>query len=73
MTHPAAKGERFIATSGDIMSMLAIAAVLLASPSTMCLLEPIDTVTVTVDDDYLGAVMTDIGTRRGQIIGSFAA
>ncbi len=45
----------------------------LASPATMCLLEPIDTVTVTVDDDYLGAVMTDIGTRRGQIIGSFAA
>jgi len=28
MTHPAARGERFIATSGDIMSMLAIAAVL---------------------------------------------
>jgi len=28
MTHPAAKGERFIATSGDIMSMLAIATVL---------------------------------------------
>ena len=28
MTHPAAKGERFIATSGDIMSMLAIAVVL---------------------------------------------
>ena len=28
MTHPAAKGERFTATSGDIMSMLAIAAVL---------------------------------------------
>ena len=30
MTHPAAKGERFIATSGDIMSMLAIAQVLRA-------------------------------------------
>jgi nucleoside-diphosphate-sugar epimerase len=28
MTHPAARGERFIATSGDIMSMLAIATVL---------------------------------------------
>ena len=28
MTHPAAKGERFIATSGDIMSMLDIAVVL---------------------------------------------
>jgi elongation factor G len=45
----------------------------MASPSTMCLLEPIDTVLVTVDDEYLGAVMTDIGTRRGQIIGSFPA
>jgi elongation factor G len=42
----------------------------MASPSTMCLLEPIDTVRVTVDDEYLGAVMTDVGTRRGQIIGS---
>jgi dihydroflavonol-4-reductase len=28
MTHPAAKGERFIASSGDIMSLLAIARVL---------------------------------------------
>ena len=28
MTHPAARGERFIASSGDIMSMLAIARVL---------------------------------------------
>ena len=45
----------------------------MASESTMCLLEPIDTVTVTVDDDYLGAVMTDIGTRRGQILGSAPA
>lgn len=45
----------------------------LASPSTLCLLEPVDTVTVTVDDEYLGAVMTDIGTRRGQIIGSAPA
>ena len=45
----------------------------MASPQSMCLLEPIDTVTVTVDDEYLGAVMTDIGTRRGQIIGSAPA
>jgi dihydroflavonol-4-reductase len=28
MTHPAARGERFIANAGDIMSMLAIARVL---------------------------------------------
>jgi elongation factor G len=45
----------------------------MASPTTMCLLEPIDTVTVTVDDEYLGAVMTDIGTRRGHILGSSPA
>lgn len=42
----------------------------LASPSTMTLLEPIDIVRVTVDDDYLGAVMTDVSTRRGQIVGT---
>jgi elongation factor G len=38
--------------------------------ATMGLLEPIDAVLVTVDDDYLGAVMTDVSTRRGQIVGS---
>ncbi|MBM6403924.1 elongation factor G [Phycicoccus sp. CSK15P-2] len=42
----------------------------LASPATLCLLEPIDTVHVTVDDEHLGAVMTDVSTRRGQILGS---
>lgn len=42
----------------------------LASPSTMTLLEPIDIVRVTVDDEYLGAVMTDVSTRRGQIVGT---
>ncbi len=45
----------------------------LASPATMTLLEPIDTVRVTVDDDYLGAVMTDVSTRRGQIVGTESA
>jgi len=45
----------------------------MASPKTIALLEPIDTVQVTVDDEYLGAVMTDVGTRRGQIIGSHQA
>lgn len=45
----------------------------MASTATVCLLEPIDTVSVTVDDEFLGAVMTDIGTRRGQIIGSTQA
>lgn len=45
----------------------------MATPTTMCLLEPIDTVTVTVDDDYLGAIMTDVSTRRGQIVGTAPA
>jgi elongation factor G len=36
----------------------------------MALLEPIDTVRVTVDDEFLGAIMTDASTRRGHIMGS---
>src|SRR6185436_14406006 len=39
---------------------------LAASP---CLLEPIYTVTVTVPEDYLGAIMGDLSSRRGQILG----
>ncbi len=34
------------------------------------LLEPVDLLTVTVDDDYVGAVMTDVQGRRGRIQGS---
>lgn len=34
------------------------------------LLEPIDLLTVTVADDYVGAVMTDVQGRRGRIQGS---
>jgi elongation factor G len=33
------------------------------------LLEPIYTVTVTVPEDYVGAIMGDLSARRGQIIG----
>lgn len=37
------------------------------------LLEPVDTVTVTVAEEYLGAVMTDMSTRRGRILGTDSA
>ncbi|HET6693069.1 MAG TPA: elongation factor G-like protein EF-G2, partial [Pedococcus sp.] len=68
-------GKAHSVDSSDIAFQTAAGIALreMASPQTMCLLEPIDTVTVTVDDEYLGAVMTDIGTRRGQIIGSAPA
>lgn len=44
-----------------------------ATPSTIALLEPMDQVTVTVNDEYLGAVMTDLGNRRGQVLGTDSA
>ncbi|MDR0847544.1 MAG: elongation factor G-like protein EF-G2 [Propionibacteriaceae bacterium] len=43
-----------------------------SKPGAVALLEPIDTVTVTVDDQYMGAVMTDISGRRGQVLGTDA-
>jgi elongation factor G len=43
-----------------------------ASRQTVALLEPIDEVRVSVADEYLGAVMTDLGNRRGQVLGTDA-
>ncbi len=65
-------GKAHSVDSSDVAFQTAAALALkeMASTTTMALLEPIDTVEVTVDDDYLGAIMTDVGTRRGQIIGS---
>ena len=41
-----------------------------ATPKTVVLLEPIDEVTVSVGDEYLGGVMTDLSNRRGQLLGT---
>ncbi len=44
-----------------------------ANKSIVALLEPIDEVTITVGEEYMGAVMTDISGRRGQMLGSDSA
>ena len=41
-----------------------------ANEATVSLLEPIDTVDVTVADDHLGAVMSDLRGRRGHVLGT---
>ncbi len=41
-----------------------------AKPGAATLLEPVDLLTVTVADDHVGAVMTDVQGRRGRILGS---
>jgi len=43
-----------------------------ATPKTVALLEPLDRVTVVVGEEYLGAVMTDLTGRRGQLLGTDA-
>jgi len=40
------------------------------STETVTLLEPVDSISVVVADEYVGAVMTDLQTRRGRVIGT---
>lgn len=42
----------------------------MASADVMTLLEPIDQVSVVVDSEHVGAVLTDLGSRRAQILGT---
>ena len=41
-----------------------------ASAQTVTLLEPVESVSVVVADEYVGAVMTDLQMRRGRVIGT---
>ncbi|GAB2497664.1 elongation factor G-like protein EF-G2 [Nocardiopsis aegyptia] len=44
-----------------------------ATAAKLSMLEPVDEVTVEVDESYLGAVMSDLSARRGRVVGTEAA
>jgi elongation factor G len=44
-----------------------------AASSKLAVLEPVDVVTVEVDDTHLGAVLSDLSARRGRVVGTEAA
>ncbi|WP_369046218.1 elongation factor G-like protein EF-G2 [Sinomonas sp. P10A9] len=44
-----------------------------ASAARIQLLEPVSTVTISVPDDYVGAVMSDLSARRGRLTGTVSA
>ncbi|WP_150252892.1 elongation factor G-like protein EF-G2 [Nocardiopsis deserti] len=44
-----------------------------AAAARLAVLEPVDEVSVEVDDAYLGAVLSDLSARRGRVVGTEAA
>ncbi len=65
-------GKAHSVDSSDVAFQTAAALALkeAANESTMALLEPIDRVDITTADEYLGAVMSDLRGRRGQVLGT---
>jgi elongation factor G len=65
-------GKAHSVDSSDVAFQTAAALALkeAANVSTMALLEPIDRVDITIADEYLGAVMSDLRGRRGQVLGT---
>jgi elongation factor G len=43
-----------------------------AEKAKVSLLEPVDELSVLVDEDYVGAVMSDLSSRRGRVLGTEA-
>jgi elongation factor G len=41
-----------------------------AEKARVALLEPVDELSILVDDDYVGAVMSDLSSRRGRVLGT---
>ncbi|MDN5796355.1 MAG: elongation factor G-like protein EF-G2 [Intrasporangium sp.] len=65
-------GKAHSVDSSDVAFQTAAALALkeAANESTMALLEPIDSVSITTADEYLGSVMSDLRGRRGQVVGT---
>ena len=68
-------GKAHSVDSSDMAFQMAASAALkeaASDPKRTALLEPIDLVEVTVGEEYMGAVMTDVSGRRGQMLGTDA-
>ncbi|WP_342373162.1 elongation factor G [Propioniciclava soli] len=68
-------GKAHAVDSSDMAFQMAAGAALkeaASDPTVTAVLEPVDLVEVTVSEEYMGAIMTDLSARRGQLQGQDA-